>query len=100
MQTPSRCCEPNSRWVNNAQFQLLAQDNFLLNELKPLSKDLSALAAAGLRMLDYLQAGQSAPKSWLAEQNARVTQLQKPSAEVAMAAVRPVKILLDHLATR
>jgi len=66
-------------------------------ELNPLSKDLSALAAAALRALGYLQSGQRAPADWIADQNAQLTRMEKPSAEVSLAAVRPVKILLKGL---
>jgi hexosaminidase len=42
-------------WVaNDPQFQTLAQDNKLLVEVTPLSKDLAALGEAGIKLLDYL----------------------------------------------
>jgi len=55
------------RWAANddARFQSLAKDNALLAELKPLSKDLSALGVAGLRILTYLEGRRPAPKTWL-----------------------------------
>ncbi|HWC95605.1 MAG TPA: family 20 glycosylhydrolase [Candidatus Sulfopaludibacter sp.] len=83
--------------ANDARFQPLAGQNAMLAELKPLSKDLSELGNIGLKALDYLAAGKSAPADWLAAQSAEITRIQKPDAEVTLAAFRPVKILLDSL---
>lgn len=90
-----------SQWAgNDARFQPLAEDNALLAEVKPLSKDLSGLGAAGLRLLDCLETGQSAPDDWMANETKEIARMQRPSAEVLLAAVRPVKILFDELARR
>ena len=40
--------------ANDAQFEPLAENNQLLAEVVPLSKDLSALGEAGIKLLDYL----------------------------------------------
>src|SRR6202040_1079183 len=40
--------------ANDALFQPLAENNKLLAEVAPLSKDVSALGEAGIKMLDYL----------------------------------------------
>ena len=63
--------------ANDAKFQALAEDNILLNEVKPVSKDLSALGVAGLKMLDYLTANQPAPADWLTEQNTELTRMSR-----------------------
>ena len=90
-----------TQWTaNDAQFQALAADNSLLTELKPLSKDLAALGATGLKALDYLKSGQAPPAEWLAEQNREMTRLARPQAEVTLAAFRPVRILLQALSKR
>jgi hexosaminidase len=113
--------------ANDAKFQALAGDKALLNEIKPVSKDLSALGVAGLRMLDYLTANQPAPADWLTEENTELTRLSRPArggnrppaaaqrppgaaaappapppapvptADVLLAAFRPVKVLADGL---
>jgi hexosaminidase len=93
--------EQFGRWAgNDARFQALAAENPMLTELKPLSKDLSALGAMGLRILGYLAGSGPAPKAWIAAQNAELTRIQRPNAEVVLAAARPVKMLLDRLAKR
>jgi hexosaminidase len=90
-----------SQWAaNDARFQPLAEDNALLAEVKPLSKDLSALGVAGLRILDSLETSQPLPDDWMANETREIARLQRPSAEVLLAAVRPVKILFDELSRR
>jgi hexosaminidase len=90
-----------SLWAaNDARFQPLAEDNALLAEVKPLSKDLSALGVAGLRILDCLETGKPAPDDWMSNETREIARLQRPSAEVLLAAVRPVKILFDELSRR
>jgi hexosaminidase len=93
--------EQFTRWAgNDARFQPLAQDNALLGELKPLSQDLSALGSAGLRILNYLESSRPTPKGWLSDQTKELARMLKPRNEVVLAAVRPVKLLLDELARR
>ncbi len=90
-----------AQWAaNDAPFQALAADNSLLTELKPLSKDLAALGATGLKALDYLKSGEAPPAEWLAEQNREMTRLARPQAEVTLAAFRPVRVLLQALSRR
>jgi hexosaminidase len=83
--------------ANDAAFQALAEDNALLAELKPLSKDLAAVGQIGLKALDYMAAGQAAPQDWVKAQTAELARMAKPNAEVSLAAVRPVKVLLEKL---
>ena len=91
--------EQFTRWAaNDARFQPLAADNALLAELKPLSRDLSALGVAGLRIVTYLESRRPAPKAWLSQQASELTRMLKPRNEVVLAAVRPVRLLLDDLA--
>jgi hexosaminidase len=86
--------------ANDARFQAIAADDTLLAELKPLSADLAALGASGLRALDFLASGQAPPADWMADAAARLARLQKPSGEVLLAAARPVKVLCDELSRR
>ena len=86
--------------ANDVRFQALAEDNALLEEVRPLSKDLSTLGVMGLQILDYLGSGKPAPADWLTAQSKELTRIARPSAEVLLAGTRPVKILLDALAKR
>ena len=75
-------------------------NDVLLAELKPLSKDLAALGAMGQRILEYLAAAKPAPADWIDAQTKELTRMARPSAEVKLAATRPVKLLLDELARK
>jgi hexosaminidase len=93
--------------ANDAKFQPLAEGNALLEEVKPLSKNLSELGGMGLQALDYLARGGPAPSAWLARQNAELARIapeimgaRRPNGEVVLAAARPVKTLIDALASR
>jgi hexosaminidase len=80
--------EQFTRWAaNDPRFQPFAQDNVLLIELLPLSKDLSYLGNVGLALLS----GGPVPS----DIDAQLTRMQRPQAELRLAATRPVKILLD-----
>jgi len=85
---------------NDARLQAMAGDNALLAEVKPLSKDLSALGNAGLKILDCMENDKPGPADWMATEARELTRMQRPSAEVLLAAVRPVKILFDELSKK
>ena len=90
-----------SVWAaNDPHFQAMAEGNALLAEVKSLSKDLSAVGAMGIEILDYWSGAKPAPSEWIAAQTKEITRMQRPNAEVLLAATRPVKILLDGLAKR
>jgi len=88
-----------ARWAaNDARFQELAAESgpggTLLAELQPLSRDLAALGNAGLKLLDALEKGQTPAAAFVAEQTKEITRMERPAAEVNLAAIRPVKVLL------
>jgi hypothetical protein len=84
-----------SRWAaNDASFQELAAQSPLLAELKPLSRDLAALGNAGLKLLDAIGKGQAPAPAFVADQTKEITRMEKPAAELNLAATRPVKALL------
>ncbi len=64
-------------------------------ELAGLSKNLSVLGLIGLQALEYLRPDQSAPDGWAQKQLAALSEMEKPQAEVKLAAVRPVRILIE-----
>jgi hexosaminidase len=72
--------------------------NFLTSELLPLSKNLSNLGSIGLRALEFLSAGKSVAPDWAAQQLQQIDAMEKPVAEVRLAATRPVRILLGAMA--
>ncbi len=108
--------------ANDALFEPIAENNKILAEVIPQSKDLAALGSAGLRLLDYLtpplpepagkkhkkpkkaelaaqKAAKAAEAEWLAKENAELDRLSRPparsqpSSDVLLAAYRPVKVL-------
>jgi hexosaminidase len=88
-----------SRWAaNDRDFEPLAEANSLLEELRPISRDLSSVGLLGLRLLDIVVQNQPAQPDWLAVQDAELKRMLEPNADLRLAAVRPVKILLDRAA--
>jgi hexosaminidase len=71
--------------------------NFLTSELIPLSRNLSTLGGIGLRALEFLTGGKPVP-DWAAQQLQEIEAMDKPVAEVRLAAIRPVRILLNAIA--
>jgi hexosaminidase len=69
-------------------------------ELAGLSRNLSVLGSIGLRTLEYLRPGETVPEGWIEQQVAALSEMEKPEAEVKLAAVRPLRILLDGAAQR
>ena len=67
-------------------------------ELAALSKNLSTVGSTGLLALNYLRTGQAPPDGWIAEQIRALDGMQKPDAEVILAAPRPLRLLLNALA--
>jgi len=80
---------------NDAKLHPFLDQSFLLQEDAPLSQDLSALAAAGLQALDYLDKAQPSPDSWRTQQLALFEQARKPKANVLLMVVAPVQQLVE-----
>jgi hexosaminidase len=88
------------RWLatwrdNDARLHPLLDQTFLLQEDAPLSQDLSALGAAGLQALDYLDKAQPAPDSWKTQQLVLIEQAKKPMADVLLMVAAPVQQLVE-----
>src|SRR5579863_2320583 len=84
------------RWRDNqANLQALEAQSFLLQEIVPLSQDLSAVAVSGLQALDYLDRGERAPKAWATQQFALLEQAQKPRAQLLLMIVPSVQKLVE-----
>jgi hexosaminidase len=84
------------RWRDNqATLQALETQSFLLQEIVPLSQDLSTVAATGLQALDYLDHGERAPDAWAIQQFALLEQAQKPRAQLLLMIVPSVQKLVE-----
>lgn len=66
-----------------------------LQEIIPVSKDLAAVAGAGLAAVLYLEAGGKAPRAWHDQQLAMLKEARKPSAEMLDMVVPPVQLLVQ-----
>jgi hexosaminidase len=80
---------------NDAKLHPLLAQSFFLQEDVPLSQDLSALGAAGLQALDYLDKGQTAPDAWKAQQMAVINQGKTRQADMLLMVVAPVQQLVE-----
>ena len=80
---------------NDARLHPVLEQSFFLQEDVPLSQNLSALGAAGLQALDYLDKGQAAPDSWKTQQMAVIDQAKTRQADMLLAVVAPVQQLVE-----
>jgi hexosaminidase len=87
-----------SQWsVNDGRLRPLLATSVLLAEAAPLSEQLSKAGSIGLEALQYLESREPAPENWLTQQRLALKQMEQPKAEVNLAAVRPVKALLEAI---
>jgi hexosaminidase len=80
---------------NDARLHPLLQKSFLLQELAPLSADLSTLGSAGLFALDYLAKSAPSPTSWRTQQIAAVEAASTAKANLLLMVAAPVKQLIE-----
>jgi hexosaminidase len=72
-----------NQWRNSqVELQPQVEKSLLLTDVGPVSQNLSALGAAGLAALDYLDRGESAPAAWVSAQLALVEQATKPQGQL------------------
>ncbi len=69
--------------------------SFLAAEIEPVSRDVSALAAAGLEALDSLESGKSAPPGWADTQRQLLDRAKAPRAELLIVILDPVRKLVQ-----
>jgi len=85
-----------TRWRDNqTNLQPFETRSFLLKEIAPLSQDLSAVAAAGLQALDYLDRAERAPNAWATQQFALLERAQKPQAQLLLMVAPSVQKLVE-----
>jgi len=83
-------------WVeNDARFQAMVDGDSFLGELAPLSRNLKTAGEIGLRALEYLESNTTPPADWVTQQNRALDEIGQPVAEVILAAVRPVRLLVN-----
>ena len=80
---------------NDMQVRSLLQQSFLLLEVAPLSEDLSALGAAGLEALDYLDKSEPSSESWRNQQLTLIERSKTPKANLLLMVVAPVQQLIE-----
>jgi len=85
---------------NDARLHPLLAQTFLLQEDVPLSQNLSAVGAAGLQALDYLDKGQAAPDAWKTQQLAAIEQAKLRQADLLLMVVAPVQQLVEASASQ
>ncbi|HLW78048.1 MAG TPA: family 20 glycosylhydrolase, partial [Terriglobia bacterium] len=85
-----------TRWRDDTSNALpLMQRSALLQEDVPLAEDVSALSAAGLQALDYLDSGKPAPAAWVTEQLALCDRAAKPRAELLIMMTPSIRALVE-----
>ncbi len=85
-----------SRWRDNqVELQPMFESSLLLKEASPISQNLSALGAAGLAALDYLDRGEPAPAAWVTQQLVVAEHAKKPQAQLLIVVVPAVEKLIQ-----
>jgi len=78
-----------------AALTIWSQNKVSVDELQPLSINLRAAASIGLEMLSYIEKRQTPPADWRARQTSRLDAMNRPIAELYLAAVRPIQALFE-----
>jgi len=80
---------------NDGGLHPLLTQSSLLQEDVTLSQNLSALSAAGLQALDFLDKGQPAPDAWKTQQEAVIAQAKARQADMLLMVAAPVQQLIE-----
>src|SRR5216683_219037 len=85
-----------TKWRDNeTKLRPLADKSSFVQEVLPISQNLSALGTTGLQALDYLDRGEKAPDGWKTQQLALVQQASQPKAELLLMVASPVQKLIQ-----
>jgi hexosaminidase len=85
-----------TRWRDSDEaFQVIAQRSSIVQEIAPLSQNLAAVAAGGLKALDYLDRGEKAPQDWKDAQLTLMQQAFQPKGQVVLMIVPAVQKLIQ-----
>jgi hexosaminidase len=85
---------------NDVRLRPLLEQSFLLDELAPLSVDLSTLSAAGLLALDRVDSSKTSPEVWRVQQPGLLERAKTPHADLMLVLVAPVQQLIEAIAER
>jgi hexosaminidase len=81
---------------NDAKLQPLLSHSFLLSDVGPISRQLSAVAASGLQALDQISRGHAASPQWKVEQIAIIAEAEKPTpAQLLLMVAPPIQRLVE-----
>jgi hexosaminidase len=90
-----------TRWRDNDPvLRPVLQSSFLLREVAPISENLASAGAIGLAALGYIERGEKPFAGWLDAQKAALAEIEKPCAELTLAAPRPVRMLVELAASK
>jgi hexosaminidase len=96
---PGRAAEVRRRletWrSNDAKLRPAMETSALLREVAPVSRNLAAVASSGLEALDRIEKGQHGDSAWHERQQALLKEAAKPSAELLLSIVEPVRRLVE-----
>jgi hexosaminidase len=76
------------------QLEPTLEKSYLMKELRPISQNLSALAAVGLQALDYLQNGSRPAQGWASSQAGLINNSRKANADLMLMVVSPIEKLV------
>ena len=80
---------------NDAKLRPQLDHSFLLQELGPLSADLSMLGSSGLFALDYLERFAPSPALWRTQQSPMLDSAATAKADLLLMVVGPIRQLID-----
>jgi hexosaminidase len=84
-----------AEWADiDARLKPVLEANAILAEILPLAANLATAGRIGLTALNYIDENRPAPEGWAAAQIEALNRLEQPTAQVRLAAVRPVRLLV------
>ena len=85
-----------TEWRDNPEkLRSMLEKSSLVQEVAPISQNLGAMGAAGLKALEYLDRGEKAPADWKTQQLALVQQAMQPKAQLLLMIAPPVQKLIQ-----
>ena len=80
---------------NDSQLEPLIAKSAVLKELTPVSQNLSALGAAGIEALDFIDRGEKPPADWTTQTLAMIQKTEDPQADVCIAIGSAIESLVN-----